>query len=159
MGMTQDPSDNLLRDILRKSRVFALVGVSPNPVRPSHFVGRYLGLKGYKVVPVNPGHAGERLWGQEVRASLSYIPEPVDVVDIFRRSDAVPGIVDEVLAMDPLPKVIWMQIGVTHAAAAARAEAAGLTVIQDRCTKIEYQRLFGELRMGGFNTGIISSKL
>ena len=159
MGMTQDPSDNLLRDTLRKSRVFALVGVSPNPVRPSHFVGRYLGLKGYKVVPVNPGHAGERLWGQEVRASLSDIPEPVDVVDIFRRSDAVPGIVDEVLAMDPLPKVIWMQIGVTHAAAAARAEAAGLTVIQDRCTKIEYQRLFGELRMGGFNTGIISSKL
>ena len=157
--MTQDPSDNLLRDILRKSRVVALVGVSPNPVRPSHFVGRYLGLKGYKVVPVNPGHAGERLWGQEVRASLSDIPEPVDVVDIFRRSDAVPGIVDEVLAMDPLHKVIWMQIGVTHAAAAARAEAAGLTVIQDRCPKIEYQRLFGELRMGGFNTGIISSKL
>ena len=157
--MTQDPSDNLLRDILRKSRVFPLVGVSPNPVRPSHFVGRYLGLKGYKVVPVNPGHAGERLWGQEVRASLSDIPEPVDVVDIFRSSDAVPGIVDEVLAMDPLPKVIWMQIGVTHAAAAARAEAAGLTVIQDRCPKIEYQRLFGELRMGGFNTGIISSKL
>ena len=157
--MTQDPSDNLLRDTLRKSRVFALVGVSPNPVRPSHFVCRYLGLKGYKVVPVNPGHAGERLWGQEVRASLSDIPEPVDVVDIFRRSDAVPGIVDEVLAMDPLPKVIWMQIGVTHAAAAAQAEAAGLTVIQDRCPKIEYQRLFGELRMGGFNTGIISSKL
>ena len=157
--MTQDPSDNLLRDTLRKSRVFALVGVSPNPVRPSHFVGRYLGLKGYKVVPVNPGHAGERLWGQEVRASLSDIPEPVDVVDIFRRSYAVPGIVDEVLAMDPLPKVIWMQIGVTHAAAAARAEAAGLTVIQDRCPRIEYQRLFGELRMGGFNTGIISSKL
>jgi predicted CoA-binding protein len=157
--MTQDPSDNLLRDILRKSRVLALVGVSPNPVRPSHFVGRYLGLRGYKVVPVNPGHAGERLWGQEVRASLSDIPELVDVVDIFRRSDAVPGIVDEVLAMDPLPKVIWMQIGVTHAAAASRAEAAGLTVIQDRCPKIEYQRLFGELRMGGFNTGIISSKL
>ncbi|WP_439139430.1 CoA-binding protein [Roseicyclus sp.] len=157
--MTQDPSDDLLRDILRKSRVFALVGVSPNPVRPSHFVGRYLGLKGYKVVPVNPGHAGERLWGQEVRASLADIPDPVDVVDIFRRSEAVPGIVDEVLAMDPLPKVIWMQIGVTHDAAAAKAEAAGLTVIQDRCPKIEYQRLFGELRMGGFNTGIISSKL
>ena len=157
--MTQNPSDDLLRDILRKSRVFALVGVSPNPVRPSHFVGRYLGLKGYKVVPVNPGHAGERLWGQEVHASLSDIPLPVDVVDVFRRSEAVPGIVDEVLAMNPLPKVIWLQIGVTHAEAAARAEAAGIVVIQDRCPKIEYQRLFGELRMGGFNTGIISSKL
>ncbi|MBF9047605.1 CoA-binding protein [Rhodobacterales bacterium LSUCC0031] len=157
--MTQIPTDDQLRDILRNARVFALVGVSPNPVRPSHFVGRYLGLKGYKVVPVNPGHAGERLWGQEIRASLADIPMPVDVVDVFRRSEAVPGIVDEVLAMDPLPKVIWMQIGVTHAQAAARAEAAGLTVIQDRCPKIEYQRLFGELRMGGFNTGIISSKL
>lgn len=157
--MSENPSDDLLRAVLRKARVFALVGVSPNPVRPSHFVGRYLGLKGYKVVPVNPGHAGERLWGQEVRASLSDIPEAVDVVDIFRRSEAVPGIVDEVLAMDPLPSVIWMQIGVTHPEAAARAEAAGLTVIQNRCPKIEYQRLFGELRMGGFNTGIISSKL
>ena len=157
--MTQNPSDDMLRDILRKSRVFALVGVSPNPVRPSHFVCRYFGLKGYKVVPVNPGHAGERLWGQEVHASLSDIPLPVDVVDVFRRSEAVPGIVDEVLAMNPLPKVIWLQIGVTHAEAAARAEAAGIVVIQDRCPKIEYQRLFGELRMGGFNTGIISSKL
>ena len=157
--MTQNPSDDLLRDILRKSRVFALVGVSPNPVRPSHFVGRYLGLKGYKVVPVNRDHAGERLWSQEVHASLSDIPLPVDVVDVFRRSEAVPGIVDEVLAMNPLPKVIWLQIGVTHAEAAARAEAAGIVVIQDRCPKIEYQRLFGELRMGGFNTGIISSKL
>ena len=111
-------------------------------------------------MPVNPGHAGERLWGQEVHASLSDIPLPVDVVDVFRRSEAVPGIVDEVLAMNPLPKVIWLQIGgVTHAEAAARAEAAGIVVIQDRCPKIEYQRLFGELRMGGFNTGIISSKL
>jgi predicted CoA-binding protein len=122
-------------------------------------VGRYLGLKGYRVIPVNPGQAGNMLWGVEVKASLADITEPVDVVDIFRRPEAVPGIVDEALAMDPLPKVIWMQIGVTHAAAAAKAEAAGLTVIQDRCPKIEYQRLFGELRMGGFNTGIISSKL
>lgn len=157
--MTQTPSDDLLRDILKQSRVFALVGVSPNPVRPSHYVGRYLGLKGYKVIPINPGHAGTRLWGQTVHASLSDIPEPVDVVDIFRRPDAVPDIVEEALTMTPRPKVIWMQIGVTHPEAAARAEAAGLTVIQDRCPKIEYQRLFGELRMGGFNTGIISSKL
>ena len=157
--MTQTPSDDLLRDILKRSRVFALVGVSPNPVRPSHYVGRYLGLKGYKVIPINPGHAGERLWGQEVKASLADITEAVDVVDIFRKPEAVPAIVEEALAMTPRPRVIWMQIGVTHPEAAAKAEAAGLVVIQNRCPKIEYQRLFGELRMGGFNTGIISSRL
>ena len=157
--MTHAPSDDLLRDILRRSKVFACVGVSPNPVRPSHYVGRYLGLKGYRVIPVNPGQAGQMLWGVEVKAQLSDITEPVDVVDIFRRPEAVPAIVDEALAMTPRPSVIWMQIGVTHPEAAAKAEAAGLTVIQDRCPKIEYQRLFGELRMGGFATGIISSKL
>ena len=139
--------------------MFACVGVSPDPVRPSHYVGRYLTLKGYRVIPVNPGQAGKTLWGVEVKARLSDIAEPVDVIDIFRRPEAVPGIVDEALAMRPAPKVIWMQIGVTHPEAAARAEAAGLTVIQNRCPKIEYQRLFGELRMGGFNTGIISSRL
>ena len=157
--MTETPSDDLLRDILRRSKVFACIGVSPNPVRPSHYVGRYLTLKGYRVIPVNPGQAGKTLWGAEVKASLSDVTEPVDVVDIFRRPEAVPEIVEEALAMDPLPSVIWMQIGVTHAEAAARAEAAGITVIQNRCPKIEYQRLFGELRMGGFATGIISSKL
>ncbi len=157
--MTENPSDDLLRDVLRRSKRFACVGVSPNPVRPSHYVARYLTLKGYDVVPVNPVHAGKRLFGAEVVGALADIDGPVDVIDIFRRSDAVPGIVDEALAMEPLPKVIWMQIGVTHAEAAAKAEAAGLTVIQNRCPKIEYQRLFGELRMGGFATGIISSKL
>jgi hypothetical protein len=157
--MTETPSDDLLRDILRRSKVFACIGVSPNPVRPSHYVGRYLALKGYRVIPVNPGQAGNRLWGAEVKASLSDVTEPVDVVDIFRRPEAVPEIVEAALAMDPLPKVIWMQIGVTHPEAAARAEAAGLTVIQNRCPKIEYQRLFGELRMGGFNTGIVTSRL
>jgi predicted CoA-binding protein len=157
--MTETPSDDLLRDVLRRSKVFACIGVSPNPVRPSHYVGRYLTLKGYRVIPVNPGQAGNALWGVEVKAALSDVTERVDVVDIFRRPEAVPDLVDEALAMDPLPSVIWMQIGVTHAEAAAKAEAAGLTVIQNRCPKIEYQRLFGELRMGGFATGIISSKL
>ena len=157
--MTETPSDDLLRDILRKSRVFACIGVSPNPVRPSHYVGRYLTLKGYRVIPVNPGQAGTTLWGVEVKPRLADVTEPVDVVDIFRKPEAVPEIVEEALSLDPLPKVIWMQIGVTHPEAAARAEAAGLTVIQNRCPKIEYQRLFGELRMGGFATGIISSKL
>jgi uncharacterized protein len=157
--MTTTPSDDLLRRILREAKSFACVGVSPNPVRPSHYVARYLKLKGYRVVPVNPGHAGKTLFGERVVADLAAIEGGVDVIDIFRRSDAVPGIVEQALAMVPRPKVIWMQIGVTHPEAAARAEAEGLTVIQDRCPKIEYQRLFGELRMGGFATGIISSKL
>ena len=157
--MTESPSDDLLRDVLRTSKSFACVGVSPNPVRPSHYVARYLTLKGYKVIPINPGHTEKILFGQQVHPDLQSIPEPFDVVDIFRRPEAVPQIVEDALALPVRPKVIWMQIGVTHAEAAARAEAEGLVVIQNRCPKIEYQRLFGELRMGGFNTGIISSKL
>lgn len=156
--MTDSPSDDLLRRVLREAKSFACVGVSPNPVRPSHYVARYLKLKGYRVVPVNPVHTGKELFGATVVAELSEAG-PVDVIDIFRRPEAVPEIVDAALAMEPRPKVIWMQIGVTHTEAAAKAEAAGLTVIQNRCPKIEYQRLFGELRMGGFATGIISSKL
>ena len=157
--MTETPSDDLLRRILTRPKRFACVGVSPNPVRPSHYVGRYLKLKGFDVVPVNPGHAGETLFGETVVGDLAEIEGRVDIIDIFRRPEAVPEIVDAALAMDPRPGVIWMHIGVTHPQAAAKAEAAGLTVIQNRCPKIEYQRLFGELRMGGFATGIISSKL
>ncbi len=137
----------------------AVVGVSTNPVKASYFVARYLGLRGIKVIPVNPVHAGKTLFGQTIRASLKEISEPVDMLDIFRRSDAVPEIVDEALSVLPDLQTIWMQIGVEHAAAAAKAEAKGIDVIQNRCPKIEYQRLFGELRMGGFATGVISSKL
>lgn len=153
-------TDAHLRQTLSRTKIVACVGVSMNPVRPSYFVARYLTLKGFTVIGVNPGHAGQPLFGQTVRASLSDIPKEakVDMVDIFRRSDAVPGIVEEAMTVLPELKTIWMQIGVTHADAAAKAEAAGLTVIQDRCPKIEYQRLFGELRMGGFATGVISSK-
>lgn len=153
--------DEVLRDILRTTRVIALVGISANPVRPSYYVARYLLLKGYRVIPVNPGHAGGEILGQRVHAALAAIPKDahVDMVDIFRRSEAVPGIVEEALAALPELRTIWMQIGVEHAGAAARAEAAGLRVVQNRCPKIEYQRLFGELRMGGFATGLISSKL
>ncbi|MCE8515036.1 CoA-binding protein [Ruegeria pomeroyi] len=154
-----DYSDDHLKQILKRTKVIAVVGVSMNPVRPSYYVARYLGLKGYRVIPVNPGHAGQRLFGETVRAGLSEISEPVDMVDIFRRSDAVPPIVEEALEVFPGLKTIWMQIGVEHAEAAAQAEARGIDVIQNRCPKIEYQRLFGELRMGGFATGIISSKL
>ncbi|MBK0326523.1 CoA-binding protein [Rhodobacteraceae bacterium F11138] len=154
-----DYSDGLLRRVLKRTKVIAVVGVSMNPVRPSYYVARYLALKGYRVLPVNPGHAGATLFGETVCASLSDIETPVDMVDIFRRSEAVPPIVDEALEAFPDLQTIWMQIGVTHAGAAAKAEARGVTVIQNRCPKIEYQRLFGELRMGGFATGIISSKL
>ena len=151
--------DDHLRSILRRTKTVAVVGVSMNPVRPSYYVARYLSLKGYSVIPVNPGHAGEVLFGQTVRATLRDIDGPVDMDDIFRRSEAVPPIVDEALEVFPDLQTIWMQIGVEHAEAAAKAEARGVDVVMNRCPKIEYQRLFGELRMGGFNTGVISSKL
>jgi predicted CoA-binding protein len=152
-------SDDFLRKVLKRTKTVAVVGVSLNPVRPSYYVARYLSLKGFTVIPVNPGHAGKRLFGAEVKAALSEIDAKVDMVDIFRRSEAVPPIVDDALELFPDLKTIWMQIGVEHADAAAKAEARGMDVVMNRCPKIEYQRLFGELRMGGFNTGIISSKL
>ena len=152
-------SDDFLRRILRRAKTIAIVGVSAKEVRPSYFVARYLQLKGYRIIPVNPGIAGQTLFGEKVYPDLQSIPDAVDMVDIFRRSDAVPGIVDEALARWPDLQTIWMQIGVEHAGAAAVAEARGVDVVQNRCPKIEYQRLMGELRMGGFNTGIISSKL
>ena len=151
--------DTALRQLLTSVKTIAVVGVSANPVRPSYFVARYLQLRGYRVIPVNPGLAGQSLFGEEVRSTLSECPDEVDMVDIFRRSDVVPGIVEDALARWPGLKVIWMQIGVRHEAAAETARARGVTVVQDRCPKIEYQRLFEELRMGGFNTGRISSKL
>lgn len=154
-------SDAFLKDTLTTARVIAVVGVSPNPVRPSYYVARYLGLRGKRVIPVNPGHAGTRLFGEEVHPDLAAIPDSiaVDMVDIFRRSEHVPAIVDAALSCLPALRTIWMQIGVEHPEAAERAEAAGKRVIQNRCPKIEYQRLFGELRMGGFATGVISSRL
>lgn len=152
-------SDALLRDVLRRTKRIAMVGVSINPVRASYFVARYLDLRGFDVVPVNPAYAGKVLFGKVILGGLSEVEEPVDMVDIFRRSEAVPEIVEEALEVFPQLQTIWMQIGVEHAEAASMAEARGVTVIQDRCPKIEYQRLFGELRRGGFATGVISSKL
>lgn len=155
------PSDATLRAILKRTKTVAVFGVSSNPVRPSYFVARYLQLKGFRVIPVNPGLAGQTLFRETVYGSLADIPAtiPVDMVDIFRRSDAVPGILAEALEHLPKLRTIWMQIGVVHSEAASAARAKGLDVVQDRCPKIEYQRLFGELRMGGFATGVISSKL
>jgi len=157
--MSDEPADAVLRDILKRTRRVAVVGVSMNPVRPSYYVARYLALRGYDVVPVNPGHAGAGLFGQTVQASLSEIEGSVDMVDIFRRSEHVPPIVDEALAAFPDLQTIWMQIGVVNEEAAAKARARGVEVVMNHCPKIEYQRLFGELRMGGFNTGVISSRL
>ena len=152
-------TDDLLKRILTETKVIACVGVSMNPVRPSYFVARYLSMKGFTVIPVNPGHAGKVLFGQEIMPDLAAIKRPVDLVDIFRRSEHVAPIVESALAVFPDLKTVWMQIGVENEEAAAMAKARDVTVIMDRCPKIEYQRLFGELRMGGFNTGVISSKL
>lgn len=157
--MSEHYSDSHLREILTRTRRVAVVGVSMNPVRPSYYVARYLGLRNFDVVPVNPGHAGEMLLGQRVVARLSDIEGGVDMTDIFRRSEHVGPIVEEALAAFPGLRTIWMQIGVEHPQAAAMARARGVDVVMNRCPKIEYQRLFGELRMGGFNTGVISSKL
>jgi predicted CoA-binding protein len=164
MTETPDPapetlSDATLRRILTRCRCIAVVGVSPNPIRPSFFVARYLSLKGFRVIPVNPGHAGETLFGETVRAGLEDCPPEVDLLDIFRRSDHVPPIVAEGIERLPNLRTIWLQIGVESAAARDMAQAKGLDFVQNRCPKIEYQRLFGELRMGGFATGVISSKL
>lgn len=152
-------SDAFLKDILSRTKIVAMVGVSTNPVRPSYFVARYLGLKGFRVIPVNPGHAGKTLFGEIIRADLSEVPKDAEMVDVFRRSEAVPEIAEQALTHLPNLRTFWMQIGVEHDAAAETLEAKGVDVVQNRCPKIEYQRLFGELRMGGFSTGIISSKL
>ncbi len=155
-GVTEAYPDELLAGIYRRSRTIAMVGASPNWVRPSYFVMKYLQRKGYRVIPVNPVAAGQTILGEPVVADLRDIGEPVDVVDVFRKPDAVPGIVDAAIAIGA--KVVWMQLGVRNEAAAATAEAAGLIVIQDRCMKIEYGRLSGELAWSGINGDVITSR-
>ncbi len=149
-------SDEYLLDILKNNRIVAMVGASPNWVRPSYFAMKYLQSKGYRVIPVNPAAAGEEILGEKDYASLSDIPVKIDIVDIFRRSDAVPPIVDEAIAIGA--KVVWMQLGVRHEGAAAKAEAAGLKVVMNRCMKIEFGRLSGELSWSGISSGVISSR-
>ncbi len=157
--MNHDSYDNsYISGILNGVRTIAIVGASANDVRPSFFVTKYMIDKGYEVYPVNPGHAGKEILGRMTYASLSDIPVPIDMVDIFRASAAVPPIVDEALALDPLPKVIWMQLTVRHDEAAAKAEAAGVKVVMNRCPKIEYARLSGEIGWNGVNSRVISSK-
>ena len=137
--MTQ--SDDQIRDILENVKTIALVGASAKEDRPSYRVAAFLGTKGYRVIPVNPGLAGQELLGETVYESLSAIPFDVDMVDIFRRSDAVPEIVDEALARWSDLTCVWMQLGVENEDAAQTAQARGVQVVQNRCPKIEHARL------------------
>lgn len=147
-----------LRLILQSVKTIAMVGASSNPVRPSYFVMQYLLDKGYEVIPVNPGLAGKSILGRTVYASLKDIPAAIDMVDIFRNSEAAGNVVDEALALEPKPKVIWMQISVRNDAAASRAEAQGIQVVMNRCPKMEYGKLSGEWAWVGGNSGLISSR-
>lgn len=157
--MNHDAYDNsYIAAILNEVKSVAVVGASANSVRPSYFVMKYMIDKGYSVYPVNPGHAGKEILGRMTYARLSDIPDPIDMVDIFRASDAVPAIMDEILAMVPLPKVVWAQLTVRNDEAAQRAEDAGLKVVMNRCPKIEYARLAGEIGWNGVNSGVISSR-
>jgi uncharacterized protein len=133
--------DSDIREIFEKVRVIALIGASNNPERPSNYVGAFLQQRGYRVIPVNPGLAGQELNGEKVYAALADIPEKIDMVDIFRAADAVPGIVDEVLKLSAKPSVIWMQMGIINQDAAETARKAGLTVVMDRCPRVEIPRL------------------
>jgi len=147
-----------ISDILRSAKTIALVGASAKEVRPSYFVMKYLLNKGYNVIPINPGMAGGEILGQKVYASLSDVPVAIDMVDIFRNSQAAGPITDEALTLSRLPKVIWMQLSVRNDEAAGIAEAAGLKVVMDRCPKMEYGKLSGEWAWVGGASGMISSK-
>jgi len=136
-------TDDQIRAILARVKTIALVGFSANPDRPSHRVARFLVGKGYRVIPVNPGLAGQMFGAEPVVARLADIDGPVDMVDVFRQSDALPGLVVEALARFPDLDVLWTQLGVVHEGAAAQARAAGVTVVQNRCPAIEFPRLFG----------------
>ena len=154
-------NDKRIKNILDSTKVIACVGVSPNRIRPSYFVLRYLYFKNFRVIPVTPTYAGGILFGERILGSISEINSEVkvDMLDIFRKSEAVLPIVEDALKHLKKLKTIWMQIGVSNEEAAGIALKQGLEVVQNKCPKIEYQRLFGELRMAGFNTGIISSRL
>lgn len=152
--------DSLIKSILRAVKTIAMVGASGNDIRPSYFAMMYLLGKGYKIIPINPGMAGKEILGQTVYASLKDVPAPVDMVDIFREAKYAPGIVREALAeKDRLGlKYIWMQLGVVSEEAAQLAEQAGLTVIMDRCPKIEHGRFSGELGWMGINRKVIDNR-
>jgi predicted CoA-binding protein len=150
--------DSYIRGILNTVKTIAMVGFSPKDNRPSYFAFKYLLERGYRVIPVNPGQAGKEILGQKVYARLADIPEPIDMVDIFRSSEHAPAIVAEALALSPRPQVIWMQLTVRNDEAAKLAEDAGLKVVMNRCPKIEYGRLSSEISWIGVNSRTLSSK-
>lgn len=153
-------SDDFLHRVLDEAKVIAMVGASTNTVRASYFVASYLSARGRRIIPINPAQAGQVLFGETVLADLSEIDTPVDMVDIFRRSDHVPEIVDAAIRhLMPGLKSVWMQFGVIHEEAATKAEAAGLDVVMDRCPKVEYARLNREIGAVGIPSGIVSSRL
>jgi len=150
--------DSYIRRILNSVKNIAVVGASPGDNRPSMFVVKYLAERGYRVFPINPGRGGQKIGGEKAYARLADVPEKIDMVDVFRSSESVPPILDEALALSRRPDVFWMQQGVRNDAAAAKAEAAGMKVVMDRCPKIEYGRLSGEINWVGVNTRTLSSK-
>jgi uncharacterized protein len=150
--------DSYIRGILNTVKTIAMVGASEKENRPSYFAFKYLLEHGYHMIPVNPGHAGETMLGQKIYARLSDIPEPIDMVDIFRASQHALSIVQEALSLTPRPQVIWMQLGIRNDEAAALAEANGMKVVMNRCPKIEYGRLSSEIAWIGVNTRTLSSK-
>ena len=145
---------NTLRRILKEHETIAVVGLSANEMRPSYFAAKYLQDHGYKIIPVNPNY--QEILGEPCYPDLASIPEPVDVVDLFQRSEQIPPFIDQAIAIGA--KVVWMQLGVINEHAAEKARQAGLEVVMDRCMKIEYGRLFGGLNWMGVNTKVISSK-
>nr|WP_245408747.1 CoA-binding protein [Variibacter gotjawalensis] len=150
--------DTFIRGILKTVRSIAIVGVSPKDNRPSYFAFKYLLERGYKMYAVNPGQTGKDLLGRKFYAKLADIPDPIDMVDMFRAAPYADGVVEEALALKPRPAVFWMQLGVRNDEAAAKAEAGGMKVVMDRCPKIEYGRLSSEISWMGVNSRIISSK-
>jgi predicted CoA-binding protein len=150
--------DSYIRGILNTVKTIAMVGASEKDNRPSYFAFKYLLERGYRMIPVNPGHAGEDMLGQRIYARLADIPEPVDMIDIFRGPQYALAIVQEALALKTPPQVIWMQLGVRNDEAAALAEANGMKVVMNRCPKIEYGRLSSEIAWMGVNTRTLSSK-
>jgi len=150
--------DNYIRGILNTVKTIAMVGISPKDNRPSYFAFKYLLERGYRMIPVNPGQAGKDILGQKVYAKLADIPEPVDMVDVFRAAQYAPAVVAEALALPQRPQVIWMQLGIRNDEAAKLGEDAGLKVVMNRCPKIEYGRLSSEIAWMGVNTRTISAK-
>jgi uncharacterized protein len=150
--------DSYIRGILNTVKTIAMVGASEKENRPSYFAFKYLMEHGYRMIPVNPGHAGETMLGQKIYARLSDVPESIDMIDIFRASQYALPIVQEALSLKPRPQVIWMQLGIRNDEAAALAEANGMKVVMNRCPKIEYGRLSSEIAWIGVNTRTLSSK-